>query len=435
MVFRKHSVFNFVILSLALASALSFAGCRRSKSGSTAVTEAAELKPVEVSTAKAEGRDVPLFIQATGSFAADESSDVASQASGQIIATPVDVGAFVKQGAIIAKLDDRDARLRLQQLAASERQAEAALRQAEAKLGLGSGKGFEASAIPEVAAARQNYEAADAQARLAETNAKRYQNLVATGDVSQIVYDQAKTQADTARAQANAAKQQYEVAVNVARQNNQGIATAQAALEAARVQVAIARKAVNDTIITAPFAGYISERPVALGEYVTPQSKIATLLKTNPIKLKVQLPESDAARARPGVSVSATVAAFPNVEFSGQVSDVNPALDPASRTVTIEVDIRNEGNRLKPGMFASAKLYEQGGGRGVFVPKSAVMSEANVAAARVYVIEGDVVRLRVIQIGEQEGDLVRVVNGVKEGEAVVTNNLDQLYDGAKIIKK
>jgi RND family efflux transporter MFP subunit len=174
---------------------------------------------------------------------------------------------------------------------------------------------------------------------------------------------------------------------------------------------------------------------VALGEYVTPQSKIATLLKTNPIKLKVQLPETDAARARPGVSVIATVAAFPNTEFSGQVSQVNPALDPASRIIIAEVDIKNEGNRLKPGMFASAKLYEQGGGRGIFVPKSAVLTEANVSSAKVYVIEGEVVRLRVIQTGEQEGELIRLLNGVKEGETVVTNNLDQLYDGAKIIKK
>ncbi|MBI3653517.1 MAG: efflux RND transporter periplasmic adaptor subunit [Acidobacteria bacterium] len=433
--FRNRHFFHAVMLAVALALVIFAAGCKRATSGSAAVSEAAELKPVEVATALAEGRDVPLFVQATGSFAADEVSDVASQAAGQIIATPVDVGSFVKQGTVIARLDDRDAKLRLQQLLASARQAEAALRQAEAKLGLGSGKGFEASTIPEVAAARQNFEAADAQARLAETNARRYQNLVATGDVSQIVYDQARTQADTARAQANAAKQQYEVAINVARQNNQGIATAQAALEAARAQVAIARKAVNDTVITAPFAGYISERPVALGEYVTPQSKIATLLKTNPIKLKVQLPEGDAARARRGVTVSATVAAFPNTEFSGQVSDVNPALDPASRTVTVEVNLKNDNNRLKPGMFASAKLYEQGGGRGIFVPKAAVMTEANISTARVYVVEGEVARLRVVQTGETEGDSIRLVHGVKEGEVVVTSNLEQLYDGAKIIKK
>src|SRR6185503_1557272 len=130
-----------------------------------------------------------------------------------------------------------------QQLLAAQRQSEAALRQAEAKIGLDAGGNFNATAVPEVIAARQSYEAADAQAKLAETNARRYENLVKTGDVAQSVADQYRTQAETARAQANAAKQQLEVALNVARQNNQGIATAQAAVDTARAQVAIARKA------------------------------------------------------------------------------------------------------------------------------------------------------------------------------------------------
>ena len=136
---------------------------------------------------------------------------------------------------------------------------------------------------------------------MAETNAVRYANLVETGDVSRAVYDQARTQAESARAQAASAKQNYEVAVNVARQNNQGIATAQAQLEAARAQTAMARKSVSDTTITAPFSGYISDRPVAVGEYVTPASKVATLLLTNPIKLNLQLPETEAALAHVGM--------------------------------------------------------------------------------------------------------------------------------------
>jgi multidrug efflux pump subunit AcrA (membrane-fusion protein) len=434
MSFRNRNFQIAVLVSLSLISTVGLAGCRRKPIASN-TAEAAELKPVEVSTVKAESRDVPLFLQVTGNFAADELSDLASQASGQVVATPVDVGSFVKAGAVIARLDDRDAKLHLQQLLASQRQAEAALRQAEAKIGLGSGKGFEATAVPEVIAARQNYEAADTQAKLAETNARRYQNLVATGDVSQIVYDQARAQADTARAQANAAKQQYEVAVNTARQNNQGISTAQAALDAARSQVAIARKAVSDTVITAPFAGYISDRPTAVGEYVTSQSKIATLIKSNPLKLNLQLPETSAALARPGVSVIATVAAFPKTDFEGAIKVVNPALDTASRTIIAEALITNDGNRLKPGMFASAKIYQQGGGQGLFIPRSAVMTEAGVASARVYVVEGEVARVRVIQIGEQDGEMVRVLNGLAVADAVVINNLEQLYDGAKIIKK
>lgn len=434
--FLRNGKFYFaVVISLSLVGSAVFSGCGRAKSAAKNTAEAAELKPVEVATAKAESRDVPLFLQVTGNFAADELSDIAPQISGQVVATPVDVGSFVKQGAVIARLDDRDAKLRLQQSLAAQRQAEAALKQAEAKIGLDAGGNFNASAVPEVIAARQSSEAAEAQAKLAETNARRYENLVKTGDVAQSVADQYRTQADTARAQANAAKQQYEVALNVARQNNQGIATAQAALDTARAQAAIARKAVNDTVITAPFAGYISDRPTAVGEYVSTQSKIATLIKSDVLKLNLQLPESSMAIARPGVSVMATVAAFPKAEFEGTISVVNPALDTASRTVIAEALIKNEGNRLKPGMFASAKIYQQGGGQGLFIPRSAVLTEANIASARVFVVEGDVARVQVVQVGEQEGDLIRVLNGLAATDIVVTNNLEQLYDGAKIIKK
>jgi multidrug efflux pump subunit AcrA (membrane-fusion protein) len=432
---RNHKTLLF-LLSTLLLGAILLSGCKRSKSAANAgVAEASALQPVEITTSQAVSRNVPAFVQATGSFSADEASDVASQASGQIIATPVDVGAYVKQGQVVARLDDRDAKLRVQQLEAAQRQAESALRQAEAKIGLGKNGQFDASAVPEVIAAKQNYEAADAQARLAETNAKRYENLVKTGDVPQIVADQYRTQADTARAQANAARKQYEVAINTARQNNQGIAVAQAAFESARAQVSIAKKALADTTITAPLSGFVSDRPVALGEYVTPQSKIVTILKSNPIKLKLQLPESDASSAHVGATVVATVAAFPDREFSGVITAINPALDAASRTITAEVDINNSDNRLKAGMFASARLMQHGGGDGIFVPVSAVMKDTNETSVRLYVVEGDAVRLRVAQLGETEGDVVRILNGLKAGETVATSNLEQLYDGAIIRRK
>jgi multidrug efflux pump subunit AcrA (membrane-fusion protein) len=435
MFLRNGKFFIAVVISLSIAGSVIFSGCGKAKSASNNTNTATESKPVEVATVKAESRDVPLFLQVTGNFAADELSDIAPEAPGQVVATPVDIGSYVKQGAVIARLDDRDAKLRLQQSLAAERQSAAALKQAEAKIGLDAGGNFNASAVPEVIAARQNSEAAESQAKLAETNARRYENLVKTGDVAQSVADQYRTQADTARAQANAAKQQLEVALNVARQNNQGIATAQAALDTARAQVAIAKKAVSDTVITAPFSGYISDRPTAVGEYVTTQSKIATLVKSDVLKLNLQLPESSSAIARPGVSVIATVAAFPKAEFQGTINVVNPTLDTASRTIIAEALIKNDGNRLKPGMFASAKIYQQGGGQGIFIPRSAVLTEANVASARVYSIEGDVARVRVVQVGEQEGDMIRVLNGIAAGDVVITNNLEQLYDGAKVIKK
>jgi multidrug resistance efflux pump len=233
----------------------------------------------------AEVRQVASFLEVTGSLAAQEESSVAPETSGQIIATPVDVGAFVSRGTVLARLDDRDARLRLQQAQAGVGQAVAGVRQAEARLGLGQNGRFDATAIPEVRAALAARESADAAARLAEVNLGRYASLVETGDVARSVYDQARTQAETARAAASSARQQYEASLNAARGGNQGIRTAEAAVESARAQVAIAQKAIDDAVVRAPFGGYVSERPVAVGEYVTPASRIATVLRTNPIQV------------------------------------------------------------------------------------------------------------------------------------------------------
>ncbi|HXG68797.1 MAG TPA: efflux RND transporter periplasmic adaptor subunit, partial [Blastocatellia bacterium] len=335
------------------------------------------------------------------------------------------------------RLDDRDARLRLQQAQAAQRQAEAALMQAQQRLGLDRSGNFDVNAVAEVRSARLAYESAEAEAKLAETNARRYERLVETGDVSRAVYDQARTQADTARAQANAARQQLEVAINQARLNNTGIAAAQAAVEAARTQTGLAQKALADTVITAPYSGYISDRPAAVGEYVNTQSKIATLLRTNPIKLRLQLPEADAGKVRPGMSVTANVTAFPGKEFSGKVTMINPAIDPASRTITVEAEIQNPANELRPNMFATARINQPEGVTAVLVPRSAVILDPATNSQRVYVIEGDnksdtIARLRVVQTGEQDGDRVRIVTGVNAGEAVAISNLDQLYDGAKV---
>ncbi len=439
--FRIRGKYILACLCVVLAGALFLSACGRSKAttenndSNASTAEAAELHPVEVTTSEATSEEVPAFIQATGSFDADETSDVAAQTSGQVAQTPIDVGAFVKKGAVIAVLDARDARLRFQQALAAERQNEAALRQAEAKIGLLEGGTFSASEVPEVRAASQNYESARAQAELAETNARRYENLVETGDVSRMIYDQAKTQAETARAQANAARQQLEVVINVAKQNNQAIAQAQANLDAARSATALARKTVDDTNIRAPFSGYVSDRPVAPGEYITPASKVVTLLRTDPIKLKLQLPEADAGRAHPGMTVVATVTAFPDREFTGKVTIINPSIDPVSRTVTVEAYFDNPGNALRPNMFASARILLPEGEQGIFIPKSAIITDSTTASSRVYVIDGTVARLRVVQTGPEMENRVQVLSGVTTGEKVATSNLDQLFDGAQVVPK
>jgi multidrug efflux pump subunit AcrA (membrane-fusion protein) len=389
-------------------------------------------QPVAVTTATAVVREVPSFIQATGSLIADETSNVAPQVSGQVISTPVNIGAFVRQGEVIARLNPRDPQLRLAQAQAGVAQAEAGVHQAEARLGLQDGGNFNVSAVAEVRAANATLEQAQANLRLAQANEQRYRELVQTGDVAMSVYDQYRTQRDTAQAQVNNARQQLESAINTARQSNQAIQSAQAQVESARSVVAIAQQDLANTIIRAPYAGYVSSRPAAVGEYVTPASVVATVLRTNPIKLDLQVPESDVPFITAGMGVSLQVDAHGDKNFSGQVVAVNPAIDPASRSATVEALVENGDNALRSGMFATARIVRQGGSHVVYVPRSAVVSDQNTQSYRVFVIQNNAAHLRVVPVGTQEGDMIQILNGVNADETVATSNLDQLYEGAPV---
>jgi RND family efflux transporter MFP subunit len=388
--------------------------------------------PIQVSTVRVATRPVAAFIEATGSLAATETSNVASQGSGQVVSTPVSVGAFVRQGSVIARLNDRDARLRLQQARAGVSQAVAGVRQAEVRLGLGPGGRFEASDIPEVRSAAAAYQSALAAQRLAEANERRYAELVETGDVARSVYDQYRTQAETARQQANVMRQQMEAAINQARQSNQAIQTAQAGVESARAAVALAEKAVADTTIRAPYSGYVSDRPIAVGEYVTPASVVATILLTNPLKLQLQVPELEAPRVQVGMPVSTSVDAYPDRKFAGRVTAVNPAVDPASRSFTVEAAIENPDNALRSGMFATARITQPGGGQSVYVPREAVVHDQNTNSDRVFTVKDNAAHLRVVQIGDEENGWVQILTGVAADEEVALNNLEQLYEGARV---
>src|ERR1700727_55310 len=170
-------------------------------SKSISLTEAATgpAKVLKVATVRAVTRQVSSSVQVTGSFLAEESSDVAPPAAGRVTETPVDAGAFVKEGQLLAKLEDRDAQLRLQAAEASEQQAEASLRQAESRIGWAQGGKFDANNVPEVLSAKASYDSSMAEAKMSEADAQRYDALIKTGDVSQSAYDKARTQADTAK--------------------------------------------------------------------------------------------------------------------------------------------------------------------------------------------------------------------------------------------
>ncbi len=420
---------NRLFLPFVAALAVVTAGCGKNQ---TASASQAVPKTVAVSTAKAVTRTVSAAFQETGTFNPDETSDIAPPVAGRVIATPVNVGDFVKEGQVICELDHRDAQLKLDQARAQLSEATAALRQMQSRIGWNGQGQFDAGNVPEAAAARANYESAQAQAKLAAADAKRYENLVATGDVSRSAYEKARTAQETAEAQANAARQQYEAALNAARQSHAAVDTSAASLDAVRAQLAQAEKGLADTTIRAPYDGFITARPVAAGVYVALTNKIATIVRISTLKLQLQTPEQRAAQVKLGMQVVARVAAFPGREFSGRVTALNPSVDPGSRVFIVEAKFDNPGALLRPGMFATASVLLPGGENAVFVPRAAVIRDKTTDSFQLYTIENGTAHLRVVMVGDTDGDQIRITSGLSGSETVAVARQGDLFDGASV---
>jgi multidrug efflux pump subunit AcrA (membrane-fusion protein) len=424
---RRRTI-GVILLSAALAGCGSKNSPVEAKTGAPAASQ----RNPTVTTVRAVTRPVAAAVQVTGSFVAKESSDVAPQAAGRVIETPVDVGDFVKRGQLIARLEDRDPRLRLEQAQASEQQAQAAVRQAQSRIGLGAGQQFDAAVVPEVLSAKAAYDSAAAQAKQAEADAQRYDNLVKTGDVSRSAYEKARTSADTALAQANSARQQYEATLNGARQNFQGVTGAQASLESMHAQTELAQKALDDTMIRAPFAGYVSARPIAVGQYVALTARIATVLLITPIRLELQVPELNAPQMKLAADVEASVPGYPERIFRGKVTGINPAIDTNSRTLIVIAEFANADLALKPGMFTTARILLPGSSMGIFVPRSAVTTDATTNSSQLFFIRDGKARVAVVQLGMIDGELIQILSGLSADAIVATDHLSDLYDGQSV---
>ena len=416
----RNQLIKLLALSLLLALAAASAACGggRAKANGNQNGPNANATPeaVQVTTAAAIVRDLPRFIEATGSLAADAQTDVAPNVGGRVAAIGVDLGSYVQRGAVLVRLEDADAKLRVEQADAQARQAQSAVRQAEERLGLRPGQAFDPTRVAEVAAARSALD-------LAEKQLARYERLIESGDVSRSAYDQQRAQRDQLR-------EQYQAALAAARQSYAGVATARAAAQAAEAQARQARKSVTDAVVYAPISGFVAERPADLGEYVSPQSKVATIVRTNPLRLRIDIPEQFISLVRPGQSVSVTTSAYADRAFGGRVARISPNVSSASRTLTVEAEVENAQNLLRPGQFATVRLQLPKPEPAVLVPARAVAGTET--TRHVFIIRDGRAEQRVVQLGQQEGELVEIKSGVQPNELVATGNLEQLKDGAAV---
>jgi RND family efflux transporter MFP subunit len=297
----------------------------------------------------------------------------------------------VRKGQVVGRIDPSDYQLRLDQ-------AVAALQQARARLGLVPDGTDDRVDPTETAIVRQ------ARAQLDEARLTRDRNVR--------LWNQdlvARAQLDTAEFGLQVAEGRYQDAVEEVRNR-------QAVLVQRRSEVALARQQLTDTAIVSPIDGAVSQKRASAGEYLAAGAPLVTVVRTHPLRLRLTVPEREAAGVKAGQVVRVTVDGDPNA-YQGKVARLSPQIVEQNRTLLIEAEIPNERGALRPGSFAKAEVVTQADQKVVTVPASAIVVFAGVEKV-IGVKDGKTTEIRV-QTGRRQGDRVEIVSGLRAGDPVV----------------
>ena len=350
----------------------------------------AEMAERPVNVARAEARAIPRAIHVTGSLAAQEQSTLSAKVTGRLERLSVDIGSVLRQGDLVAQIEPRDYELGLQQAAA-------ALAQARAALGLPLEGEDDRIELERVTAVKQ----ANAVLEEAGKNRDRVKSLSVSGIASQ-------SEVDTVEAAYTVALARYETALEQARGQMAAVAQRRAEFE-------LARKRLADASVRAPFDGAVQARPASVGEYVAAGTPIVQLVKTDPLRLRLEVPERECILVRTGQTVLLLVEGDTNT-YRGKIARLSPALDEQSRTLRVEADVPRQGS-LRPGLFARAQIIVTEREQVVTVPGDAITTFAGLE--KVVVVQDGKAVEQVIQTGRRGPDWVEVVSGLEAGAEVV----------------
>jgi membrane fusion protein (multidrug efflux system) len=220
-----------------------------------------------------------------------------------------------------------------------------------------------------------------------------------------------------------AARQRYLGSRNTAQQDYR-------AWEAARARVALARKGLGDTTVRAPFAGIVAERLVSAGDFVSTGTRVASVVRIDPLRLVLTVPEQLVAQVREGQPVTFTVEAYPDQQFRGTVRFISPALRAEQRSLTVEAMVPNATGVLKPGLFATAYL-SQPAQDALLLDRRAVRDVGN--TSRVFLVVADSLQEQIVSVGQPgEGNLVEIVGGLDREATVALPGTTPLVDGLRV---
>jgi RND family efflux transporter MFP subunit len=381
-----------VVWCLLAALTLTLSACESSYPASAKQTRTDEegKAPEQVRAIVVGKMPLERAVTVLGSLAAYDQATLSTKVPGRLGRIPVDFGSVVGQGQTVAQIEPRDYELRLQQ-------AEAALAQARARLGL-SPKGTDDQVDPE-----QTGTVRQARALLDEARQNR-ERLVALTEKGFV-----------ARAEFDSAEAAYKVALSRHQDAIEEIRNRQAVLVQRRSELEIARQQLVDTEIHAPFAGVVQTRHASIGEYLAAGAPVVTLVRMDPLRLRAEVPERSAPSVRAGQKVRVTVEGDSSV-YEGRVMRLSPTIDEQNRMLMVEADVQNNGT-LRPGSFARVDIVTDEADMALTVPSSAIVTFAGIE--KVLVVQNGKAVERPITAGHRAHEWIEVIAGVNIGDVVV----------------
>jgi len=397
-------------LTLAALLLLAF-GCAKKEE-----KEAEPVVPVQVSVAQTES--IRHIVEADGILYPRNQASVMPKISAPVRTFYVNRGDHVRQGQLLALLENRD-------LAAAAQESKGQWNQAEANY-----RSTTAAAVPEEvikaqADVKASKEALDAAKKVYENRQKLYKEGALASklvDDAQVAYVQARSQCDTAQ-------QHLEALQSVGKQEQ--IKTAEAQVETAKAHYQGSEAQLSYSEIRSPISGVIADRAVYPGEMANTGSPLLTVMDVSRVVARANIPQGQAGYLK--VGDPATVTGTDSSEkVPGKVIVVSPAVDPNSTTVQVWVETANPGERLKPGITVHVAIVAAVIDHAVVVPPAALLPAADGSTQVIVVGAGSVAHARKIETGVREAGKVQVVEGLKPGDQVVTVGGLGVDDGTKV---
>ena len=208
-----------------------------------------------------------------------------------------------------------------------------------------------------------------------------------------------------------------------------------ASMKSEQAQVRIARKAMDDAAVRAPFAGIVARRMAHAGEKVGVDSALFALVDLGRMEIEAPAPAAEIPSIRAGQAASFRVDGFGERVFEGRVERINPVADPGSRAVTLYISVANRDGSLKGGMFAKGQIVLDKTTQAAVVPASAIREEAG--QTYVFIVEGGKIARRAVKVGytEPQEGMVEVQSGLEKGLAVVSARVTGLKAGTPAVMK